>query len=507
MVLQRPHLCLRVQGAEAMAYLNIQPGQVLGVFYSDDTEWHERLALWRVQDGIWVLHTPDGDTYAEDLRGVPDGPAKVKIKGIDFVYWSRIGGPSYRFAQYPSEGDLKGLIRKGFEEAIQEEACDPAWRPSSVVFNGEARDFDSFFGGSFVTRRRGSKKPLLPVAAVPAVAAPPPAPVLRPIFKAPADKIWVAVENFGGYDMGQEIAIEEVTGFALGDFTGLIQVPGGWLKAELLGVDLVAREIERRRGEVQPPPGAGVTAGPIEEESLAAHVGADPDAAKDNLEDPGDARTLFIDHDSEGSRYKDWRQVAIESQYYSYSDWPLEGPATVHHLLRHTQKHGGDPRVWLQIWARQKQVGESDRVMHELRCLTDVLFYGGTFDQLNMPVLVSFEVVARRIASIVDAYQAGNSSPDWANAKIFSGHQGPEDLVMPSLKTWAARRGREEAEIFNARTKMRELRRGGAPAGAVADDVGDGSTLEPPGGGGPVRRPPRGGRGRGGRGLAPPGDK
>ena len=190
-----------------------------------------------------------------------------------------------------------------------------------------------------------------------------------------------------------------------------------------------------------------MTTGPIEEESLAAQVGADPGAARDNLEDPGDARTLFIDHDSEGSRYKEWRKVAIESQYYSYSDWPLEGPATVHHLLRHTRKHGGDPRVWLQIWARQKQIGESDRVMHELRCLTDVLFYGGTFDQLNMPVLVSFEVVARRIASIVDAYQAGGSSPDWA--KIFSGHQGPEDLVMPPLKTWAAGRGREEAEIFN----------------------------------------------------------
>ena len=130
-----------------MAYLSIQLGQTLGVFYNDDSVWHERLALWRVQDGIWVLHTPDGDTYAEDLRGIPDGPAKVKIKGIDFVYWSRIGGPSYRFARYPSEDDLKGLIRKGFEEAIQEQACDPAWRPSSVVFNGEARDFDVFFRG------------------------------------------------------------------------------------------------------------------------------------------------------------------------------------------------------------------------------------------------------------------------------------------------------------------------------------------------------------------------
>ena len=155
------------------------------------------------------------------------------------------------------------------------------------------------------------------------------------------------------------------------------------------------------------------------------------------------------------------RQVAVESKHYSYGDWPLEGPATVHHMIRHTQKYGGDPRLWLQVWARQKQSADNDRVMHELRCLTDMIYYGGSFDQLNMPVLVSFEIAARRMASIVDASQAGgHSNPDWSNAKIFAGHQGREDLVMPSLKSWAARRGREEAEIFQARNKMRELARG-----------------------------------------------
>ena len=121
-----------------------------------------------------------------------------------------------------------------------------------------------------------------------------------------------------------------------------------------------------------------------------------------------------------------------------------------------------------------------------------------------MPVLVSFEIAARRMASIVDAYQAGgHSNPDWSNAKIFAGHQGPEDLVMPSLKSWAARRGREEAEIFQARNKMRELRRGTPPGGQPSEDAPEGGATDA-GGGGPAKR--RGGRGRG-RGLAPPSDQ
>lgn len=101
---------------------------------------------------------------------------------------------------------------------------------------------------------------------------------------------------------------------------------------------------------------------------------------------------------------------------------------------------------------RQKPISDQDRVKHELRCLMDVLYLGVAFDQLNMPVLHSFETVARRVQSIVDAYAAGSSTPDWGNAKLFTGYVGPEDLVMPRLKTWAARHGKEEVELHQALT-------------------------------------------------------
>lgn len=161
-------------------------------------------------------------------------------------------------------------------------------------------------------------------------------------------------------------------------------------------------------------------------------------------------------------------------------------------------KFGGDPKQWLELWARQKSISDQDRVKHELRCLMDVLYLGGTFDQLNMPVLASFETVARRVQCIVDAYAAGGSgAPDWGNAKLFTGYTGPEDLVMPQLKTWAARRGKEEVELYQARHKMRELRRPGGVQEEAAAAAADGNL---PAGGAPKPKR-RGGRGKG---LEPP---
>eukprot|EP00435_Cladocopium_sp_Y103_P059476 s373_g21.t1 len=97
----------------------------------------------------------------------------------------------------------------------------------------------------------------------------------------------------------------------------------------------------------------------------------------------------------------------------------------------------------------------------------DVLWLGGTYDQLNLPVSY-FETVAWRIQCIVDAYALGGSAaPDWGNAKLFTGYMGPADLVMPHLKTWAARRARKKwncIKLFTPRsrnlTSLVEVRKG-----------------------------------------------
>ena len=111
------------------------------------------------------------------------------------------------------------------------------------------------------------------------------------------------------------------------------------------------------------------------------------------------------------------------------------------------------------------------------------------------------EAAARRVQSIVDAYHLGADKQDWGNSKLFTEVRSADNLVSPALKTWAARKGKEEVELQKARRQAKELMRPGggayaleAAAGAVA-----GGAL-PDGGKGRGR-----GRGRG-RGLMPPGD-
>lgn len=62
---------------------------------------------------------------------------------------------------------------------------------------------------------------------------------------------------------------------------------------------------------------------------------------------------------------------------------------------------------------------------------------------------------------------------------------------MPQLKTWAARRGKEEVEL------MKELRKSGGPMEEAAQAVADGSVAA----GGPKPKPARRPRGKG---LEPP---
>ena len=400
------------------SFPNLIPGQTLAVFYDDDTFWHERLVLWRLQEGFWYVLTPDFDIYAEDLTcsgGV--GPSRVKVKGKDFKYWSRVGGAAYRLASPVSDDQqLRAHIKQALRDAVKEDNFDQEWKPDSMVdTKGVVQEGAGFLRGVTLTRRLVGKGPAertQPNAEqADAIAS------IRPITPASMSQVWLAMETIDSCKLGDSVAVD-------------------------------------------------------------LH--------------------LHVDTDEQGTRFKEWRKVVSESQFYSYDDFPRKGPATVHHLLKHVGKYGGDPKLWLELWCRQKSISDQDRVKHELRCLMEVLYLGGTFDQLNMPVLASFETVARRVQSIVDAYSfGGNVAPDWGNAKLFTGYAGPDDLVMPQLKTWAARRGKEEVELFNARNKMRELRRGAVVNEEAAAAAADGSL---PAGATPKPRAPR----KRGKGLEPP---
>ena len=70
---------------------------------------------------MWYVLTPDLDLYPEDwsLTG-GDGPSKIKLKGTDFVWWSRVGGSSYRFAKpVADDQQLRSYIKQAFRDGLK----------------------------------------------------------------------------------------------------------------------------------------------------------------------------------------------------------------------------------------------------------------------------------------------------------------------------------------------------------------------------------------------------
>ena len=83
-------------------------------------------------------------------------------------------------------------------------------------------------------------------------------------------------------------------------------------------------------------------------------------------------------------RYKDWRAVAHESRTEHFEDWPLDGPARALELAVIHERVGGNPQLWLDKWVQKKGFTSNDKVVHDLKALTDALYYFGSYDQLNM---------------------------------------------------------------------------------------------------------------------------
>ena len=474
--LQLAHL---LQEDEAMASSSdIMPGGPIAVFYSDDTVWHERIPLWRASEGHWMIWTPDGDRYVEDLRGgAADGPSRVKVKGKDFVYWSRVGGPAYRFSTFPTDEEFRVLIKESFLELAGDPTFDREWRPDVIVnMNGKTEVGKEFLGGLLTTHRLPGKKGRIvnapdqndsnakQLAMIQSVQA---------ISAAGPGLMWVCCEMKDEHVIGEVIEVDPSRDIMMGSI-GLLQTSSGWLRLEKMSESDRVKMVQLDQKHAQPvevtPAKTGEPTGPEEEDS-------------------SDARTLFIDFDEQGTRFKMWRSVVNESRDFSYADWPFEGPSTVMHLLKQMHRNGGDARLWLQLWARQKNIVDTDRVMHEMRCLTDILYHGATFDQLNLPVLASMETASRRIQCIVEAYASGTGTPDWSNAKLYTCHTGPDDLVSPQLRSWAARKGKEEVELATARARMKELRKLPTAVEDSAAAAADGAL--------PGAQPGRRGRGRG----------
>jgi hypothetical protein len=207
-----------------------------------------------------------------------------------------------------------------------------------------------------------------------------------------------------------------------------------------------------------------------------------------------DVRTLWIEYDEQGERYKPWRTVVAESSTHHFNDWTLEGPPTQLTVAKLMERTGGDPKLWMAKWQQQLKLDENDRVMHEVRSLVGILHYMGCYDQLNIGALQSAECACRRLQGIVDAYRVPGKV-SWDNANIFAGATSAVDLVAPSLKSWGARKAKDLADV----EAMRASHRGGGFTAAPTTGAEEDSHNQPAGGKGSGKAAKAAAR----RGLAP----
>ena len=523
--------------AEPAFWSSLLGGDFVLAWYVNDDVWHEHQVLWKIGHSA-VIMTVDGDLYLTRMFGdATSGPEKLLAVGRDRTLPPGVLEAVYRFTSYPSSDEHRRHLRAAYylvvAEAEQRQlemvAVDDVVNDHGVVVS-----INTYFGGQFLSNRAvGKQPPALPARialadlgadAVPERSPRPVLPLLREVLaggetasvipSTPADCIWMVSELgqalplgsqvamcagdlvFGsvGYHAhhGQPVAVAAILILEAGNYrdSRLRQIrddlaaadPGLTPRGLPDSVDLRAR--------------LGFTAAPGEENTPVERV-------KDGSE-KGDARTLWIDYDEQGSRFKDWRDVVRESQAYPFDGAPLEGPPSCLHLMRHWQRHGGNPRLWLDNWLRSKSIGKQERVAHELEVLLEAFYIGGTFDQLNLPALFVFEVLGRRVQSIIDAYSQDASRPLWNNAKYFSGVGSADDLVAPELRHFVSRKAKEEAEIENSRGRARTLGGGGSHDALAHGGLpfkGDGTSATPKAKG--AKGIAKGGQGRGSGEAAP----
>ena len=469
---------------EVGSYRKMVPGSHILLWYSDDDVWHEALVAYVVGGTHVVIHTPDDDTYIEDVGCNGDGPTKMRGMVGNKKVPRGIRKRVYRFRKDFSDDELKGIFRTGM--SIAESEGHSVVTPTVVLNSaGEEVTTDAFFGGRFV-RQRLQKTVVQNTAGGTndSPVSPKNAAKVRP---APDDMVWVAAEPLAGFKIGQEVSLNIASDVQLGERTAMALRSGEWLRVDLIPIVEVADYPAKRCALFVP-------SDPGRLGALAVDTAdADEKVATGGEENHGDVRTLWVDYDEHGERYKRWRDVAKECFTPSFDEKPIDGPPTALHLVKFTERQGGDPRQWLQTWMRSKRMEATDRTAHELKVLCDTLYFAGVYDQLNIAGLISLEIVCRRIQAISDAYTNPNK-PSWENAKLFTGQGSVDDIVAPSFRSYAVRKNKDELELLQARQKVRELR--GSPAVATTED-GDGPSDALPSK--PGKKSPKG-RGRGGGG-------
>ena len=400
----------------------------------DEALWHERLPLYDMGDGNWVVLAPDEDMFIEDLSRADSlricGPNRELPRGIG-------NGQSYRFGGAWYTPDELEVLR---EEAKLLAMMKPAGNAESEVHE--------------VLRRR------VPVGGG----------VLVPDESAgPVDMVVDESENNIGRrrilsrrDDGSEWVI--ISG---SEFSG--RTVRAWsIRAELEDLALAELTCQRMKKELVDGMLESLcdawreTLGRRQQRDmgriLSDSLGATPVVGGEGGLSESDARVLPVQRDEmTQERWRDWKSLAGMIGEPLFPDWPHEGPRTTKWLVKEIAKSGGGPLQHHQRWKTHIRADDGDRSVHEHELLCMTLEISGCYDQLDLSALAGMELVSRRLQLIEESKAAGGAAA-YEGAKFFVGYRRTGALVAPELGRHVAHKLQEEVSVMKERRKHAEER-------------------------------------------------
>ena len=118
---------------------------------------------------------------------------------------------------------------------------------------------------------------------------------------------------------------------------------------------------------------------------------------------PLDSRILRI-KTRHGSRARDWKDLTEDSVPKNFSVWPIPGPRSTPYCLKYLNVQQGGAADRAILFQNLAKLNASDWGMAEYSTLLEVVKIAGTYDQVNVANLASFEVIFRRLQTLEYCY-------------------------------------------------------------------------------------------------------
>ena len=234
-----------------------------------------------------------------------------------------------------------------------------------------------------------------------------------------------------------------------------------------------------------PPPigAAGVGGGAACLAAAIGGMGAPPGGGIDDVACQDDARTLPILRDSDGTRFRPFREAVKSCKKSDFEDWPIPGPRSAPFVLNQIAEHaGGSPVQHSYQWRTNCKFQATDGPALDHLEWSKALEALLTYDQCDGMNLACCEIMCRNIQRVEDRHKdkilGALDEAAEAESSLFTSSSSAVRgglVIDPRLQEWISSALSKEYQISKERRKAREERQLGRkePKGKGKKDAMD----------------------------------